>query len=65
LGLAAPVTSPTLGEIHVVGQAVNMSRASRDIRTATPELGDHTDEILADLGYDADAIKGLRDSSVI
>ena len=65
LGLAAPVTSPTLGEIHVVGQAVNMSRASRDIRTATPELGDHTDEILAGLGYDADAIKGLRDSSVI
>jgi crotonobetainyl-CoA:carnitine CoA-transferase CaiB-like acyl-CoA transferase len=65
LGLAAPVTSPTLGETHVVGQAVNMSRAPRDIRTATPELGGHTDEILADLGYDADAIAGLRDSSVI
>jgi len=65
LGLAAPVTSPTLGDTHVVGQAVNMSRAPRDIRTATPELGEHTDEILADLGYDADAIAGLRERSAI
>ena len=65
LGLAAPVTSPTHGEQHVVGQAVNMSRAPRTIRSATPELGQHTDEILSSLGYDDDAIVRLRAASAV
>ena len=51
--------------MHVVGQAVNMSRAPRDIRSATPELGEHTDEILADLGYDAATIEKLRAESAV
>ena len=65
LGLAAPVTSPTHGDMHVVGQAINMSRAPRDIRSATPGLGEHTDDILADLGYDAAAIEQLRADSAV
>lgn len=65
LGLAAPVHSPTHGDMHVVGQAVNMSRAPRDIRTATPTLGEHTGDILADLGYDADQIAKFQDDSVV
>lgn len=65
LGLAAPVHSATHGEMHVVGQAVNMSRAPRDIRTATPALGEHTGDILADLGYDADQIAKFQDDAVV
>lgn len=65
LGLAAPVNSPVLGETHVVGQAVNMSRASRDIRSATPGLGEHTDDILAGLGYDTAQIEKFHDDSVV
>ncbi len=65
LGLAAPVHSPTLGDIHVVGQAVNLSRASRDIRTATPGLGEHTEDILASLGYDTAQIAKFQDDSVV
>ena len=65
LGLAAPVHSPTHGDQHVVGQAVNLSRAPRDIRTATPEMGEDTDRILADLGYDADSIAAFRNDSVV
>jgi crotonobetainyl-CoA:carnitine CoA-transferase CaiB-like acyl-CoA transferase len=65
LGLAAPVHSPTHGDMFVVGQAVNMSRAPRDIRTATPGLGEHTGDILADLGYDAGDIAKFQDDSVV
>ena len=65
LGLAAPVHSPVLGDIRVVGQAVNMSRAPRDIRSATPGLGEHTEDILSDLGYDAATIARFRDDSVV
>jgi len=31
----------------------------------TPELGEHTDAILAGLGYDAAAIAGLREKGAI
>ena len=30
-----------------------------------PTLGEHTDEVLAELGYDAEAVKGLRERGVV
>jgi formyl-CoA transferase len=30
-----------------------------------PRLGEHTDDVLGELGYDADAIAALRQDSVI
>ena len=65
LGMAAPVHSPARGDMHVVGQAVNMSRASREIRSATPERSQHTADILASLGYSAEAIAGFRADGVV
>ena len=65
LGMAAPVHSPELGDIHVVGQAVNMSRAPRAIRSATPGRSQHTADILAALGYSAEAISGFRADGVV
>jgi crotonobetainyl-CoA:carnitine CoA-transferase CaiB-like acyl-CoA transferase len=32
---------------------------------ATPELGEHTDALLAELGYDADAVAQLRQHNVV
>ena len=65
LGMAAPVSSPTHGDIHVVGQPVNMSRASRQIRSATPTQGEHTSDILSGLGYDSAAIAQFSADGVI
>ncbi|MEE2661383.1 MAG: CaiB/BaiF CoA-transferase family protein [Pseudomonadota bacterium] len=65
LGLAAPVLSPSHGEINLVGQAVNMSRATRSIRSATPALGEHTDDILLELGYGPIEIEKLYADTVV
>jgi formyl-CoA transferase len=42
-----------------------LSRTPSSLRTATPERGEHTDEILRSLGYDRDAIGRLRVERVV
>ncbi len=65
LGLAVPVKSPKLGEIQLQRVAVTLSRTPGSVRTATPEQGEHTDEILGELGYSAADIKQLHDTQVV
>ncbi|MCL4798462.1 MAG: CoA transferase [Burkholderiales bacterium] len=65
LGAAAPVEHPTLGGIRIVNQVVKLSRTPAAIVRATPELGEHTDEILGELGYSAADLARLREAHVI
>src|SRR5258707_6305311 len=65
LRIKRSVNHPKLGEIDLVAQPCEMSGFDRAIRTATPDLGQHTDEILQSLGYDADAITKLRAAQAI
>ena len=66
LGIARAVKHPTLGAIKVVGQAINMSGAPQPAQLGpTPDLGQHTDEILKGLGHSAKAIKDLRAKGAI
>ena len=65
LGIAAPVAHPTLGTIKLVNQAVTLSRTPASMATATPELGAHTAEVLAEAGYSDSDIAGLRERGVI
>lgn len=65
LGAAAAVKHPKLGEIRIVNQVVKLSRTPAAIVQATPELGEHTDEILAELGYSAADLAELRAHGVI
>ena len=60
LGMAQPVQHPVRGELHVVAQPVKLSRTPSSIVTATPEAGQHTDEVLAEFGIAADRIDALR-----
>jgi len=60
LGIARKVHHKVLGDIEVIGQAIELSRTPWSIRSATPEAGEHTDAILAELGYDAAEIADLR-----
>ncbi len=57
---AAEVKHPKLGAFRVVNQAATLSRTPASMASATPELGEHTDEVLAELGYAPAQIEGLR-----
>jgi crotonobetainyl-CoA:carnitine CoA-transferase CaiB-like acyl-CoA transferase len=65
LRLKRSVTHPRLGELDLVAQPCEITGFDREIRTATPDLGEHNDEILQSLGYDAEAIEKLRAAGAI
>jgi len=65
MGMAVPVAHSEMGEIRLVGQGVSLGRTPFRITGPVPEQGAHTDEVLADYGYDAAAIAGFRERGVI
>mgnify|MGYP001139114583 CR=1 FL=1 len=65
LGIARPVKHPKLGDIEVVGQPINLSDFPQpEALQPTPDLGQHTDDVLSGLGYDAAAIAALKSGGV-
>ena len=65
LGLAAQVKSPALGEITIQNVPVTLSRTPAKVRTAAPEMGEHTDEVLKEAGYSAEEIAKFRKDEVV
>ncbi len=65
LGMATPVQHPRLGRTDLVASPVNMSGLARGVRTATPERGEHTDEVLRGVGYSDAEIAELREKQVV
>jgi formyl-CoA transferase len=65
LGVAAPVQHPQLGEIRVIGNAVQLSRTPPRVVTPLPDAGAHTGEVLKELGYTNVQIEALRRDGAI
>jgi formyl-CoA transferase len=65
LGARVPLEHPVLGAVDQVGIPFELSGTPASIRTPPPLLGQHTHEILAELGYDRAAIDGLRRASIV
>jgi crotonobetainyl-CoA:carnitine CoA-transferase CaiB-like acyl-CoA transferase len=66
LGIARAVEHPKLGAIKVVGQPINMTRSPQPAALKpTPDLGEHTEQVLKSLGHSAKAIKELRSKGAI
>ena len=59
------VEHPAKGSIPLVGMPVNFSRTPGRVQHSAPELGQHTEEILLDLGYSWEDITNLKENGVI
>jgi crotonobetainyl-CoA:carnitine CoA-transferase CaiB-like acyl-CoA transferase len=56
---------PRAGHRRLLGLPVTLSEAPTGIRLAAPDLGEHTEEILAGLGYSAAMIEQFRHDGVL
>jgi crotonobetainyl-CoA:carnitine CoA-transferase CaiB-like acyl-CoA transferase len=60
-----PFDHPVLGSIQIPGYPVHFSACKAGTRSAAPRLGEHTDQILRELGYADPDIDTLRAEGVI
>jgi formyl-CoA transferase len=65
LKAAAEVSHPRLGKFKVLSQVVKLSRTPAAIVTPTPEMGQHTEEILRELEYSDKEISGLKEKGAV
>jgi len=59
------VEHPTLGKVKQVGIAPKLSDTPGKVRSLSPLLGEHTEEILLRLGYAQEEIESLRQEGVV
>jgi crotonobetainyl-CoA:carnitine CoA-transferase CaiB-like acyl-CoA transferase len=59
-GMIVDVQHPTFGTVKQVGLSLKLSETPGAIRTAAPSRGQHTDEILAGIGWSEERIASLR-----
>ena len=63
-GTVVEVDHPTRGKYLTVGNPIKMSDSPSDVKRS-PLLGEHTEEVLAELGFGEDQIAALRAEKVI
>ena len=64
-GMLEELPHPTAGTVKLAGTPLKFSDTPAEVRTAPPVLGEHTDEILGELGYSGEEIGRLREDGVI
>ncbi|TVR06423.1 MAG: CoA transferase [Salinarimonadaceae bacterium] len=65
LGMRVSVRHTARGEVDLVRTPIGLSRTPAAVVSASPDPGEHNDEILAELGIEADGIARLRAEGAI
>ncbi len=60
-----PFRHRTLGDIQIPGYQVHFSACEVGTHADAPRLGEHTDEILVDLGYAPEEIERFRKEEIV
>ena len=64
-GMVVDMTHPVAGDIKVLNNPLRMSANPASVRTPPPLLGEHSDDVLVSLGFNAEGIARLRAEGVI
>ena len=64
-GYIRTLEHPDEGQVKIVGHPIKMSKTPPAPRGPAPEIGQHTEETLLELGYDWAEIEQLRDDGAI
>ena len=64
-GIIGEVSHPRLGTVRQIGPFIKLSNSPFQIRNWASRLGQHTEEILRGIGYDAARINALRQAGII
>ena len=64
LGMLKTVVSPRFGEQRLVGQPVTLERTPSTVARATPRRGEHSEEILAEIGYGPEELARMKAAGV-
>jgi formyl-CoA transferase len=64
LGMLKKIASPRLGDQVLMGQPVTLERTPSTIARAAPRRGEHSEEILAEIGFGPDDLARLKSAGV-
>jgi crotonobetainyl-CoA:carnitine CoA-transferase CaiB-like acyl-CoA transferase len=65
IGVTSELAHPTRGSVHLIAQAATLSRTPAQLRHTLERQGVSTDTVLAEIGYSAADIAGLRAQGVV
>jgi len=63
--MVVEVEHPGVGKVREVGIAIKLSETPGSVRRAGPYTGEHSDEVLRELGIPPEEIRALREKKVI
>ncbi len=65
MGMNPVIRHSSIGPMRVAGVPIDFEKTPGAIQSASPRLGEHTEEILRELGYDGAQIAQLKNQNVI